>query len=675
MRILLLGLLLVTNSLCAQQYRDSLLNVWNDVSNHDTVRISAAHNLVWRVYLRTAPDSARYYALQLLELAEAQGSQKQISSAYNSIGVTYHIQGKLRDAIDYYDKSLEMDILRARSNTDDTDALEGIASSYTNIAALHQQLGNLPESIINLKKSLHLLDSLESTGLDVNLKIADLLNNIGMANFSQRNNIESMKWFQRSLVRYENEKPSPSVANVLSNLGNVLHRMANDQDFAATRDSLLESAIEYHERSFAIRKDLDDKGGMATSLNNLATNTQLKGIWADDWDDKLIFFREAEESYREAAMLADEVSNETELANILANLADNLVKQKRYKEAMLNAQRALEIGQNNGHAEAVLRASEKLYLAYKGLGRPTDALEMYELYTALEDSIRNEENMRQLMRQQYEHDYAEKETALRFEQEKKDALAKEQLQRKNLQRNALLGGLALTLLLAVVFLTQRNRIGKEKARSEELLLNILPEETAEELKIKGSAEARLIESVSVLFTDFKGFTSMSELLSPQELVRNLHECFSAFDHILEKYGIEKIKTIGDAYMAAGGLPTPTDDHAAKVVEAALEMCDFVEAGKASKQADGQPFFEIRIGIHTGPIVAGIVGVKKFQYDIWGDTVNTASRMESSGEVGRVNISQATYDLIKGSTEFKFESRGKIAAKGKGEMQMWFVSRA
>jgi len=252
-------------------------------------------------------------------------------------------------------------------------------------------------------------------------------------------------------------------------------------------------------------------------------------------------------------------------------------------------------------------------------------------------------------------------------------VAEQEVQRQRTQRNVLLGFGAFGLLFAVVDLRRRRRIKQELARSEALLLNILPEEVANELKAKGHADAKHFDNVTILFTDFKGFTEASEKLSPQELVEELNTCFKAFDGIITARGIEKIKTIGDAYMCAGGLPVPSSSTPGGVVQAALEMQAFMIARKKERDAARMPFFEMRVGIHTGPVVAGIVGVKKFAYDIWGDTVNTASRMESSGEVGQVNISEATYELVKNEPGLTFTPRGKVQAKGKGEMEMYFVT--
>lgn len=212
-------------------------------------------------------------------------------------------------------------------------------------------------------------------------------------------------------------------------------------------------------------------------------------------------------------------------------------------------------------------------------------------------------------------------------------------------------------------------IESERKRSDDLLLNILPVQIADELKTTGKAKARRFEKVSVLFSDFRNFTNMAEEMSPEELVEQLDLAFKGFDRIIGDYPeIDKIKTIGDAYMCASGLNQNATPNS--LVKAALEMQAFLNRQALERQKLGKAYFEARIGIHTGPVVAGVVGSKKFAYDIWGDTVNTASRIETNSEVGKVNISETTYNLIK--YDFNCTYRGRIQAKNKGEIEMYYV---
>lgn len=221
----------------------------------------------------------------------------------------------------------------------------------------------------------------------------------------------------------------------------------------------------------------------------------------------------------------------------------------------------------------------------------------------------------------------------------------------------------------VIIAESKREIEIQKEKSDGLLLNILPISIAEELKRNGVAKPKLYEDISVGFTDFSGFTMISEKLSPEELVQKLDAMFLEFDRIIEKYELQRIKTIGDAYMFAAGLPNEMEDHAERSVHAAIEMRNFIDSFNAQLPA-GAPTWNIRIGIHSGPVVAGVIGIKKFAYDIWGDTVNTAARMESSGEVGKVNISGSTYMKIRNT--FNTVHRGKVHAKNKGDIDMYFV---
>jgi class 3 adenylate cyclase len=268
-------------------------------------------------------------------------------------------------------------------------------------------------------------------------------------------------------------------------------------------------------------------------------------------------------------------------------------------------------------------------------------------------------------------------------QKLKTAEAELERSRSHAQRNLLGSGLLFVLVLALLFflrfqskqryanqLNYKNaQLDAEQKRANTLLLNILPEAIAQELKAHNKVKAKKHEQATVMFVDFKGFTSLAETMPPEQLVEELNHYFSKFDEITSKHGIEKIKTIGDAYLCAVGL-SGKQNNPSVVVHAALEIQSFMQTYRATCMMRNQPFFDARIGIHSGPVVAGVVGTKKFAYDIWGDTVNVAARMEEACEKGMINVSEAAYWLTK--YDFEWMERGRIPAKNKGNMEMFYA---
>jgi adenylate cyclase len=557
-------------------------------------------------------------------------------------------EGKLSEAL-----PMVQGALKVHERQKDTFNL---ASDYRNLGIIHVHLGDYAGAVDHYLTCVALAHTQPDNYSRWYEALA--LNGIGRIYEDLGQGDTAISYYRRSVTAGAlSWQPASGLVSML-NLGGIL---LADGD-TATYENLLDSA-----RALAdLQKRPDD---VALVYSAVSDRFRLDG----DLDSAQFYGRRALEYGERSGIVERKVYGGMALARALLALH----KPNEALEVMLDQVRKQDT------IKFSLRDRRELMLAlaevHEGAGHAVEALASYKQYHALADSVSSETARRKLrfldLRRQSATDSLkarEERRVLVVESEKR--IAEEQ----STKRLYLFSGIGVLFLAGGLWsrlrFTRRAKraIEKERDRSDGLLLNILPSEVAEELKMKGSAAARLMDEVTVLFTDFKGFTAMSEQLSPERLVHDLNECFSAFDRICEERGIEKIKTIGDAYMAAGGLPTPNGTHAMDVIDAALEMRELIATNKSRKVAAGEPCFEIRIGVHSGPVVAGIVGVKKFQYDIWGDTVNTASRMESSGEVGRVNISEATYALVKNEPGLTFTARGKVQAKGKGEMKMYFV---
>ncbi len=625
---------------------DSLFSVLKS-SPPDSIRMRALSNLS-NLYKFSSPDSAILFGLEAASIAEKIHRPTGKAQAYIHLAAAYALKNDYFKSMQYSKLALHLADSLLGTPLDDSllkKVLSAKSTSFKNLGIANDFLGNFPEA---LKWYLEDLKLKEKTGDKKGM--AGTLNNIGGIYLSEENFPEALKYFNDALKINEEAGNLQWKAANLANIANIYYQ---------TKD--YEKGLEFSRAAQAIYKEIGDDYGLANTHLNIGSSFAELGKNAD-----------ALREFNRALAVNKMAGNPDIDASANLNKGNIYLNQHKISEASSVLRQALAIAEETGGLENLMQSHGSLARLDSIRGNYRDAFEHYKKFVFYRDSMFNEQNTQKLVRTQMQYDFDKKEAETKAEQDKKDALAAQELQRQKLLRNGFIGGFAAVLLFAGVFFRQRNRIAKEKKRSDELLLNILPEEVAEELKAKGHADAKLINEVTVLFTDFVGFTKITESMSPRDLVDSIDKCFSAFDRIIEKNGLEKIKTIGDAYMAAGGLPTPNQTHASDVVSAALEIQQFVQQAARENKEKGELAFEIRLGVHTGPVVAGIVGIKKFAYDIWGDTVNIAARMESSGEVGKVNISQSTYLLVKDA--FVCTHRGKIEAKNKGEIDMYFVEQ-
>ena len=623
---------------------DSLWALWNNTSLHDTLRLNALDEFAWDGFGYSRPDSAFYYAQLEYDYAKSHGYSRWMAKALNTQGNTFIVRSEYVKAYDFFVRSLEI--------SDTIPDKMAQSNSLHRIGIIYYFQGDNSRAIDYYLKSLKLREELQDKK-----GISGSLNNIGIVYSQQAQYPKALEFFTRSLDLSRELEDKRVQASSLNNIGLI---------YKATGQ--LDKAYDNFLLSMEISDQLGDKRDVAAAWNNLALVFEEQG--------KL---RQALESFNKSIQIKESIGDKQGLSVSQHSIGSIYQKQGDHKRAIAMCLLGLKNAEEIGAIPEQEKACECLYVNYKALHQEVHALAYHERKLLLSDSLQNQQTTRMLQHMEFSKQMLADSIARVDEKSKIQAAHRLEVAKKNKMRNVLLGSTIMLLVGAVglysrIRLIRRSRaeIAKEKDRSDKLLLNILPAEIAHELKEKGEATARKFENVSILFTDFSDFTQLSVELSPEELVKELNTCFKAFDAICEKYKIETIKTIGDAYMAAGGLPVPSPDSAKNTVLAAFEMNSFMDKRNKERIAAGKIPFEMRSGIHTGPVVAGIVGVKKFQYDVWGDTVNIASRMESSGEVGKINISKETYDLIKDDPALTFEHRGKLMAKGKGCTEMYFV---
>lgn len=590
------------------------------------------------------------------------------------------------------DKVTKLDL----SSQDLSEVPEEITKFYNlqYLSVQNNQIKSLPTFIKKLQK-LEILDLDSNYFARLPAELGDLTN---LQELSMDNN--ELKSLPKTLGNLKNLKKLKASFNQINHVFDELGELTN---------------LQMLDLSFNKLSDIPENFGKMKNLTHLNLKNNKLSVWSNGFNQMTNLYR-LELSYNLLSNISPQISNlknlhqlflsknqitliPSEMANM--NTLDDLYLDdnpiKKIPENLYN----MLIKLNNAHSEQVADLIDK-FREEKDRQRETAERNRKEadLRTKVAQSETQREKAEKEIQQvgrekaeaQSKSEKAEKEfqksNAEKAQAEKKLAQQAQQTQELENQRNIIFFTAFAVFLLAVagliwrnaqqqkknnkIILLQKDEIETEKGKSDQLLLNILPEEIAKELKETGVTEVRHFKLATVMFADIKGFSSLAMKLSPQDLIKELDFCFSTFDEIVAKYNLERIKTIGDSYMCAGGVPICNESNPIDTVLAALHIQEWMLDQKKEREKNGGDYWEIRLGIHTGDLVAGVIGKTRFAYDIWGNTVNTASRMESGGEVGKVNITEITYDYVK--DYFQCTPRGKIEAKNIGLIETYFVNR-
>ncbi len=592
-------------------------------------------------FLDSSTEEAKKYGLQALEIAQRQKLEPERALALKNIGTAYYFQGNSAATLDYYGQSLRV--------YDSINDQESKARMLNNVGNVYYMNGTDDKALDNYFQSLYISEKISD-----NAGIATAYSQIAHVYQNKRATTnKALEFFLKAYFISEKIGDNNIAGAVCVNLGDVYSELNKD-----------DSAIFYYYKSV---KAYANTINIPVPLRGIGLVYAKKG----DFENAIKY---DEQSYR----MAEQFDSKLAMAQALISLGDIHYKKEDYPSALKVYKEADSIARIIPAYKELNDAFAGIAATYSRLGDFVNAYKYQKLFSNLSDTLSNQTLTDRLTALQSNFEIQTRQNQINLLTKDK-AIQELDLRSQKIQKAFILAALILIFFIAfVIYKNYRGKVktniilDKQKAQIEGLLLNILPSEVATELKTTGSATPRYYDQVSVLFTDFKGFTLIADALSPQEVVSELNACFIAFDEIMERHNLEKIKTIGDSYMCAGGIPTENDTHPVSIVRAGLEIRDWMKKWNEGRKELNLHPWELRIGIHVGPVVAGVVGRKKYAYDIWGSTVNIASRIESSGHPGMVNISEAAYNLVK--DQFTCFYRGKISAKSIGEIDMYFVEK-
>lgn len=657
----ILSIFLAT-SMAAAETSEELLKKLETASQEEVPSILSSLS---QEYLETAPKLSLKFAEKALEESKKMDMKKESADALNSMGMANYLLSDYSSSIESFKESIIIsdsisyetglglannglglvysvigDIEKSKNHFE--LALESFeksadkkrtAQALNNIGSLYDMQGEYQDALQYYMKSLDINIEIENKE-----EIATCLNNIGYVNQSQGYYSESFNYYLQALKSAEDVGDKKATAVSLNNIAQI-HVMKTEY----------ESGLDYLSRALDIYIGLGDKKSSADTLGNM-------GYVYDRLED----YDHAIDLYSRSLAIREEIGDKTGIINSKNNIGTMYYFSDDFQSAINYHSEAYKDSVETGYSEGVLSSLQNLAFDYKATGDSDSAFDFYEKYDDEKSRVLNLENRRIVaeMENKYESDK---------KQMKIELLSKDNKMKTFKYWTQLIVSIISIIALSIVgFLGLLIR--KEKKKSEKLLLNVLPQKVANDLKNTGKTEPQVFEDVTVYFSDIVGFTNASSELDPKFLIDELNDIFTNFDNIMEKYNCERIKTIGDAYLSIAGLYDDNPDHASRMTKASLEILSYLDR----RNEDSDVKWQIRIGLHSGKIVGGVVGVKKYIYDVFGDTINTASRMESNSDTMMINISQQTHDLL--GDEFDFISRQPVEAKGKGLLKMYFVKR-